>query len=127
MQIIRPRKKRRIEDPFLTISYMTIAAKDQDLYFGRRFRGGFRLKTLCADCNSKLGASEDKALAKFFEAVRKLVETPILLTTRTVNVFRGAIWMRLIRNDPCFRCVAVIRNDGVGGSNPSCGTIFPIT
>lgn len=136
MQIIRPHKKRRIEDPFLTIpsdedwgacalclsweklteahippqaagninewdgrSYMTtVAAKDQDLYFGRRFRGGFRLKTLCADCNSKLGASEDKALAKFFEGVRKLVETPILLTTRTVNIpakpnliFRGML------------------------------------
>lgn len=93
-------------------SYLTtVSAANEDLYYGRRFRGGFRLKTLCGECNSKLGASEDKALADFFDAVRKLVEAPVLLGTKTVNVtakpnliFRGLIAHLASANDegrPC--------------------------
>jgi hypothetical protein len=60
-------------------SYLTSAAADKQLIFGREFRGGIRFRTLCAECNNRLGAREDKALVDFFERVVKLVNSPLIL------------------------------------------------
>ena len=66
-------------DRWLAQSYLTTVTGDSDLIFGRRFNGGIRFRTLCADCNNKLGGREDKALLAFNEQVTKLVESPFQL------------------------------------------------
>lgn len=74
-------------DNWVGRSYLTkIGAGNEDLYFGRHFKGGFRFKTLCQECNSSLGGREDQALADFFERVRKIIESPVLLGTPIVGV-----------------------------------------
>lgn len=60
-------------------SYLTSAAGDKELIFGREFRGGIRFRTLCRDCNNGLGGREDKALADFFQRVLKLLNSPLIL------------------------------------------------
>lgn len=66
-------------DSWLAQSYMTATASDQELFFGRRFSGGVRFRTLCEPCNNSLGGSEDKALVAFYNQVRSLVSSPIRL------------------------------------------------
>ena len=74
-------------DEWIAQSYLTkVSAENQEMYHGRQFRGGFRLKTLCGDCNSRLGGREDKALADFFYEVKKLVEAPLLVGSSEVKV-----------------------------------------
>ena len=60
-------------------SYLTNAAGNKELIFGREFRGGIRFRTLCTECNSGLGGREDKALVQFFDRVLKLVNSPLIL------------------------------------------------
>lgn len=67
-------------DRILARSYMTTSLADQEMYFGRRFSGGLRFRTLCAECNNGLGGKEDKAIGSFFTEVRKLLESSLLLT-----------------------------------------------
>ena len=81
------------------------------MYFPRHFKGGLKFKTLCADCNSKLGGREDMALQSFFEQVRKLVEAPILLGTPVIKVvakpnllFRGLMAHLASANDSGMPC-----------------------
>jgi hypothetical protein len=61
-------------------SYMTAVTANRDLYFGRRFQNGVKFRTLCADCNNSLGGREDKAIGNFFDSVRRVVESPIVVT-----------------------------------------------
>jgi hypothetical protein len=62
-------------------SYLTTASADKELIFGREFRSGIRFRTICADCNNKLGGREDKALTNFFEKTSKLLNSPLILTS----------------------------------------------
>ena len=74
-------------DEWRAKSYMTaLTAGNDDVFYPRHFRGGLRFKTLCRDCNSSLGGREDKALANYFEQVRKLVESPILLASPIIRI-----------------------------------------
>jgi hypothetical protein len=63
-------------------SYLTVSAADRELFYGRRFNGGLRFKTLCAECNNGLGGKEDKAIINFFERVRKLLNSRVILLSR---------------------------------------------
>ena len=65
---------------------MTSHAADQDLHFGLRFHGGLRFRTICGECNSSLGGSEDKALIDFYGRVRKLLESPLHFPTPIIRV-----------------------------------------
>jgi hypothetical protein len=56
-------------------SYLAASTANKDLISGRRFHGGVRFRTLCADCNNGLGGKEDKTIAAFFAGVKKLVES----------------------------------------------------
>ena len=67
------------DDHWLAQSYMTASTADKELYFGRLFRGGVRFRTLCRDCNSRLGGKEDKVIADLYGRVRKLVESQLRL------------------------------------------------
>jgi hypothetical protein len=60
---------------------MTTAAGEtgKERVFPRHFRGGLSFKTLCRDCNSGLGGREDLAIASFYEQVRKLLASPLIL------------------------------------------------
>jgi hypothetical protein len=86
-------------------SYLAASAANQDLLFGRRFNGGVRFRTLCADCNNGLGGKEDKTIAAFFESVKKLVESPIILTstikvtTRPNELYKGLMAHLVAAND----------------------------
>ena len=62
-------------------SYHTAAGANRELIFGREFRSGIRFKTICAECNNKLGGREDKALVNFFERTLKLLNSPLILTS----------------------------------------------
>ncbi len=62
------------------LSYMTRISGNDENIGSRRFPSGIRFKTLCADCNNCLGGREDKALVDFYDCVRKIVESPLLLT-----------------------------------------------
>ncbi len=67
-------------DGWRGLSYMTtISGNDEDIG-RRRFPSGIRFKTLCADCNNRLGGREDRALVDFYNRVRKIVESPLLLS-----------------------------------------------
>jgi len=66
-------------DRWIARSYMTTVAASSEMYFGRHFPGGVRFRTLCRDCNSALGGSEDKALIDFYERVRRLLASPLKL------------------------------------------------
>ncbi len=66
-------------DRWLAQSYLTAVAGDPGLVRGRRFPGGVRFRTLCAECNNKLGGREDQALLNFYQEVTKLVESPFVL------------------------------------------------
>jgi hypothetical protein len=73
-------------DWWIAQSYMVASTANSDLIVGRNFRGGLRFRTLCATCNNSiLGGKLDKAIGAFFSAVRKLVESPLLISG-TVNV-----------------------------------------
>jgi hypothetical protein len=66
---------------------------------------GVRFRTLCADCNNGLGGKEDKTIAAFFESVKKLVESPIILTstikvtTRPNELYKGLMAHLVAAND----------------------------
>lgn len=67
-------------DRWRGLSYMTkMSGNDQEIG-SRRFPSGIRFKTICADCNNRLGGREDKALIDCYESVRKIVESPLLLS-----------------------------------------------
>jgi hypothetical protein len=78
---------------FLTAS----AAVNRDLYFGRRFSGGLRFRTICAECNNRLGGTRDKAIIAFFNEVRKLVESRLILrsiihvSARPNHIYKGLL------------------------------------
>ena len=86
-------------------SYLTTSTANTDLFFGRRFNGGVRFRTLCSDCNNGLGGREDKAIGAFFERIRKLVESPLIIESN-VNVmakpnliYRGLLAHLVSAND----------------------------
>ena len=99
-------------DEWVTRSYMTsLAARNDEVYFPRHFKGGLRFKTLCRDCNSSLGGREDKAIASFFEQVRRRIESPIAVATPIVRVvakpnllFRGLLAHMASANDSGMPC-----------------------
>ncbi len=86
-------------------SYLAASTANQDLLYGRRFNGGVRFRTLCADCNNRLGATEDKTVAAFFESIRKLIESPIILTstlkvtTKPNQLYKGLLAHLVAAND----------------------------
>jgi hypothetical protein len=86
-------------------SYMNASTANQELTYGRRFPGGIRFKTLCADCNNGLGAKEDKTIAAFFRDVKKLLESRIILTptmkitTRPNELYKGLMAHVVAAND----------------------------
>lgn len=67
-------------DRWIAYSYLTESAADKDLTYGRSFRGGVRFRTLCRSCNNGIGGKEDKAIIDFFDRVRKLIHSPLLLS-----------------------------------------------
>jgi hypothetical protein len=67
-------------DRWRGLSYMTRISGNDEEIASRRFPSGIRFKTLCANCNSRLGGREDKALVDFYNRVRKIVESPLLLS-----------------------------------------------
>jgi hypothetical protein len=81
------------------------ASGDQELISPRRFRSGIRFKTLCAECNNGLGAKEDKTISTFFERVKKLVESRIILTstmkvaTKPNELYKGLMAHLVAAND----------------------------
>jgi hypothetical protein len=86
-------------------SYLAASTANQDLVYGRKFRGGVRFRTLCQDCNNGLGGREDKAIVDFFSRVRKLVESPIILSpiirvpAKPNLIFRGLLAHLVSAND----------------------------
>jgi len=98
---------------WVTRSYMTaLTSRNEDVFFPRHFKGGLKFKTLCAECNSRLGGREDKALQNFFDQVRKLTESPIILGTPVIKVvgqpnliFRGLLAHLTSANDSGMPCI----------------------
>jgi hypothetical protein len=62
------------------LSYMTTLTGNHEEVGSRRYPSGIRFKTLCANCNNRLGGREDGALINFYDRVRKIVESPLLLS-----------------------------------------------
>ena len=99
-------------DEWITRSYITaLTTQNEQIFFPRHFKGGLKFKTLCRDCNSSLGGREDKALTSFFDQVRRLVESPILLATPIIKVaakpnliFRGLLAHLTSANDSGMPC-----------------------
>jgi hypothetical protein len=84
---------------------MAATTADKELFFGRRFRGGVRFRTLCADCNNGLGGKEDKALIDFSQRIRRLVESPIrmapwaTISAKPNLIYRGLLAHLVSAND----------------------------
>jgi hypothetical protein len=64
-------------------SYLVDSTANKDLYRGRSFNGGIRFRTICATCNNSLGGREDKAIVSFFDGMRMIVESPIIVAPLT--------------------------------------------
>ena len=66
---------------------------------------GFCFGPLCRDCNSILGGKEDKAIGDFFERVRKLVESSIVIegdvrvTAKPNQLYKGLLAHLVSAND----------------------------
>lgn len=86
-------------------SYMTSSTANPDLIFSRRFPNGLLFRTLCRDCNSRLGGKEDKAIGDFFDRVRKLIESPIIIdghvriTAKPNQIYKGLLAHLVSAND----------------------------
>jgi hypothetical protein len=84
---------------------LATSAANKELLYGRRFNGGVRFRTLCADCNNGLGGKEDKTISAFFESVKKLVEARIILTstmkitTKPNQLYKGMMVHLVAAND----------------------------
>lgn len=65
-------------------SFSASASVGGDIYFPRSFRDGLCFRTICARCNSTLGAREDKALIEFYRAIRQWTDSSILLGPNVV-------------------------------------------
>lgn len=78
-------------------SYMTSVTANRDLFAGRQFHNGLKFRTLCAGCNNGLGGKEDKAIGSFFQTVRKVVESPLILPRKiTVSAKPNLIYRGLL-------------------------------
>ncbi len=91
-------------------SYLTASAADKELFYGRKFRGGIRFRTICRDCNSSLGGTEDKELIRLYEQAQKFVNSSLIvpsITTLSIRpnlIARGLFAHMVSANDngvPC--------------------------
>jgi len=86
-------------------SYMTSSTANPGLIFGRGFPNGLSFRTLCRDCNCRLGGNEDKAIGDFFGRVRKTVESPIIIegiikiTAKPNQLYKGLLAHLVSAND----------------------------
>lgn len=91
-------------------SYLASASYDGEGLLKRRFKNGLSFRTLCADCNSRLGGCEDKVLEKFFNDARKTLSSNIIfpspftrITTKPNLLIRGVLAHVATSNDSGMR------------------------
>lgn len=79
----------------LAQSYIVASTVRNSQHFPRKFANGLRFRTLCRDCNSRLGGGPDKEIMRFYQAVEKIVQTPfsvphiVMIAARPNLILKG--------------------------------------
>jgi hypothetical protein len=91
-------------------SYLASASLEGAGLLKRRFKNGISFRTLCGDCNSRLGGCEDKILEKFFDDARKILSSNVIfpspitrITTKPNLLIRGILAHVATSNDSGMR------------------------
>ena len=75
-------------------SYLASSSGEDENLLARRFKHGISFWTLCKDCNSRLGASEDKEIAHFYDRVDSDLKRSVILPSPLKYVVRPNLLMR---------------------------------
>jgi hypothetical protein len=91
---------------FKAYGYGTTSTGQSEKLAARRFPSGVSFRTLCRDCNSKLGGSEDKEIVSFFAKVSAdlrakslILPSPLQYTVKPNKIIRAVLAYLAIAND----------------------------